>query len=330
MTREPRVGVIGAGELGLRMIRICDDLGALAGVCDVSPLSLRQVANTYPWIEIRAEADEFVRLPFDAVLIAAPAEAHAELALQALAAGKHVLVEKPFTLTVADAEAVAAAAVATGLQVFAGHSLIYHPAIRKMRTIIASGGIGRLWHVRSRRSRFGNLRHPGSVWWNVAPHDVSLMLALMGEEPSGVVSAQAGWLTMRSPDAAYADFQFPRGRSAHVEVSWLDPNQMWRCDVFGSEGVITIAESPNDARMTLAKCGARSDEHGALVAWRGTETEIAFDDAEPLREQIVAFFASMRYGIAAETDASEGLAVVRALAHADRASHTNGALESRA
>jgi UDP-2-acetamido-3-amino-2,3-dideoxy-glucuronate N-acetyltransferase len=225
---------------------------------------------------------------------------------------------------------VAAAAVATGLQVFVGHQLIYHPAIRKLRSIVASGAIGRLWHVRSRRSSLGELRHRENVWWSFAAHDVSLMLALMGEEPTAVVSAHAGWLTLRSPDAAYADFQFARGRSGHIEVSWLDPNQMWRFDVFGTEGVVTIAESPSSARMTLARCGARSDEHGVLSAWRGVETEIEVDKVEPLREEIVAFFTSLRFGIAAETDASEGLAVVRALARADRASHINGALESRA
>lgn len=330
VTRAPRVGVIGAGERGRQLIRICYELGALAGVCDVSQPSLREIADTYPDVELHTGADDLVRAPLEAVLIAAPAELHAELSLQVLAAGKHVFVEKPFALSVVDAEAVAAAAVATGLQVFVAHLLIYHPAVRKLRSIIASGAIGRLWHLRSRRSSLGKLRQLGSVWWNVAPYDVSLMLALMGEEPTSVVGAQAGWLTTRSPDAAYADFQFARCRSAHIEVSWLDPNEMWRCDVFGSEGVITISESPSGSRMTLTGCGARSDERGMLFAWRGDETEIEFESVEPLREQVVAFLTSMRFGIAAETDASEGLAVVRALARADRASHVNGAVESRA
>jgi predicted dehydrogenase len=152
----------------------------------------------------------------------------------------------------------------------------------------------------------------------------------MGEEPTAVVSAHAGWLTLRSPDAAYADFQFARGRSGHIEVSWLDPHKMWQFDVFGTEGVITIAESPGLSRMSLARCGARSDERGMLSAWRGAETDIPFDKLEPLREELIAFFTSLRFGIAAETDASEGLAVVRTLTRADRASHISSSLESRA
>jgi UDP-2-acetamido-3-amino-2,3-dideoxy-glucuronate N-acetyltransferase len=330
MHNEVRVGIIGAGHWGQNLIRICHDLGALTAVCDPSPSSLQQVADKYPNVDLYSEASELVCLPIDAVLIAAPAELHAELALQALAAGKHVFIEKPFTLSVADGESVAAAAVATGLQVFVGHLLIYHPAVRRLRAIIASGSIGRVWHLRSRRVSLGKLRHRESVWWSFAPHDVSLMLALMGEEPTGVVGAQNGWLTARTPDTAYADYQFAHGRSAHIEVSWLDPHKMWQFDVFGTEGVITIAESPGVSRMSLARCGARSDERAMLSAWRGAETEIQFDKLEPLREEMIAFFTSLRFGIASETDASEGLAVVRALARADKASHTPSSMESRA
>jgi UDP-2-acetamido-3-amino-2,3-dideoxy-glucuronate N-acetyltransferase len=330
MNNDVRVGIIGAGHWGQNLIRICNDLGVLAAVCDPSPSTLQQVADKYPKLDLYSEAGETMRLPIDAVLIAAPAELHAELALQALGAGKHVFIEKPFTLSVADGEAVAAAAVATGLQVFVGHLLIYHPAVRKLRATIASGAIGRIWHLRSRRVSLGKLRHRESVWWSFAPHDISLMLALMGEEPTGVVGAQNGWLTSRTPDTAYADYQFSHGRSAHIEVSWLDPHKMWQFDVFGTDGVITIAESPGLSRMSLARCGARSDERGMLSAWRGAETDIQFDKLEPLREEMIAFFTSLRFGIAAETDASEGLAVVRALARADRASHAVNSLESRA
>jgi len=326
---EARVGVIGAGHWGQNLIRICHDLGALDAVCDPSPASLQLVADKYPDVELFNEATDLLELPIDAVLIAAPAEFHGELALAALAAGKHVFIEKPFTLSVADGEAVAAAAIATGLQVFVGHLLIYHPAVRKLRTTLASGAIGRVWHLRSRRVSLGKLRNRESVWWSFAPHDVSLVLALMGEEPTNVVGAQNGWLTARTPDCAYADFQFAQGRSAHIEVSWLDPHKMWQFDVFGTEGVITISESPGISRMTLARCGARSDERGMLSAWRGAEMEIEFEKLEPLREEMIAFFTSMRFGIAAETDASEGLAVVRALARADRASHITTPIEFR-
>ncbi len=331
MTRhDVRVGVIGAGHWGMNLIRVCDELGALAAVCDPSLDVLARVSESYPHVAVFADPADLLSEPIDAVFVAAPAELHAQLALQSLGAGKHVFVEKPFTLSIGDAEAVAAAAVATRLQVFVGHLLIYHPAIRKLRTVIASGAIGRVWHLRSRRLSLGKLRHRESVWWSFAPHDVSLMLALMGQDPLGVTGAQAGWLTARTPDTAYADFQFAHGRSAHIEVSWLDPNKAWHFDVFGTEGVVTIAESPGSSRMTLARCGARSDERGVLSAWRGAETEIPFEDVEPLRAEVFAFFASLRFNIAAETDASEGLAVVRALAMADRAAHLPGPVETRA
>lgn len=327
---ELRVGVIGAGQWGWNLIRVCHQLGALASVCDPSSAMRKRVAAAYPAVQLFESPDELVWEPGDAVVVAAPAELHASIALKALAARKHVFVEKPFALSVADAEEVAHAAARSGLQVFAGHLLIYHPAVKRLRAIVDAGGIGRVWHLRSRRVSLGKLRHRESVWWSFAPHDVSLMLALMGEAPASVVASQAGWLTTRMPDAAYADYQFSHGRSAHIEVSWLDPNKAWQLDVFGTEGVITLAESPDRTRMMLAKCGARSDDRGLLSTWRGDETPIEFDHAEPLREEMAAFLTSLRFGIPSETDAAEGLAVVRALALADRAAHVAGAVEANA
>lgn len=316
---DVRIGVIGAGHWGRNLIRVCDALGTLAAVCDPSPDALMEISEKYPDVARFVDPSALLRRPLDAVFIAAPAESHARLALQSLAAGKHVFVEKPFTLSVADAEAVAAAAVATGLQVFVGHLLLYHPAVKKLRSIIDTGALGRIWHVRSRRVSLGKLRHRESVWWSFAPHDVSLMLSLMREDPVNVTGAQNGWLTARMPDVAYADYQFSQGRSAHIEVTWLDPNKSWQFDVFGTEGVATITEGGGESRMQITRCGARSDERGVLTAWRGGTTDVVFDKTEPLREEVFAFFTSLRFGIAAETDASEGLAVVRALALADRA-----------
>jgi UDP-2-acetamido-3-amino-2,3-dideoxy-glucuronate N-acetyltransferase len=318
---EPRVGVVGAGGWGKNLVRVCADLGVLTAVCDPAPASLQAIATAYPGVAVVSALDDLLD-QVDAVVIGAPAELHAQLALCALDAGKHVFVEKPFTLSVADGEMVAAAAAAAKLQVFVGHLLIYHPAVRALRRLVAAGEIGRLWHVRSRRVSLGKLRNRESVWWSFAPHDISLMLALLGEEPLGVVAAQAGWLTPRMPDAAYADYSFSNGRSAHIEVSWLDPNKMWQLDVFGTDGVATLAEAPGQTRLKLARCGARLDENGALCAWRGASTDIAFEQGEPLREEMVAFLTAVRFNIAAETDAAEGLAVIRAVAGAARAANS--------
>jgi len=311
-------------------MRVADKLGALAAVCDPSPDALADAAKMYPRLNRFEDVEDLLRDPLDAILIAAPEESHAQLALQCLAAGKHILVEDPFTLSVADAEAVAAAAVATGLHVFVGHTLIYHSAIRKLRATIASGTLGRIWHLRSRRGCLGNLQQHKSVWWSLASRDVSLMLALMGEDPSNVVGAHSGWLTARRPDIAYADFQFPYGRSAHVEVTWLDPNDIWHLDVFGTQGVVRLVETSESCRMELIRCGARSDERGVLDSWRGGTMEIPYERSEPLHDEVLAFLTSLRFGIAAETDANEGLAVVRTLALADRAAHLPYALEARA
>lgn len=317
--RGSRIGVIGSGALACKVVQSCAELDVLAAVCDSNEDALQELRSRYSGVATYRDPEELLLAPIDAVAVATPAHLHAQLALRAISAGKHVFVETPLALTVEDAKRVAEGAERSQLQVFVGHLLLHHPAIRRMRALLAQGAIGRIWHVRSRRLSLGELSHAESVWWSLAPHDLAIALAIFGEEPVGVVAAQAGWLTPRLPDTAYADFQFSQGRSAHIEVGWLEPQKSLRLDVYGTQGVITIDNSSTACRMMVAPCGARPDERGMLTTWSGPAQDVEVEQSEALREEIVAFLTSVRFGIPAETDAKEGLAVVRALAMADAA-----------
>lgn len=308
---------MGAGYWGPNLIRNAADLGVLDSVCDADPSALAPVRAGYPQAFVTTDFAELLRRPLDGVIIAAPAHLHAPMAMQALAARKHVFVEKPLALTTEQGEEVARAARAAGRQVFVGHLLLYHPAVKKMRALIGAGDIGDVYHVRSRRLSLGKLRRHETVWWSFAPHDVAVVLALMGEEPVAVSAAQTAFRSPKMSDVAYADFQFSGGRTAHIEVCWLDPQKSARLDVFGSAGVLTLEDSRQGTSLRLTRCGVSPDN--ALAVWRNEPEPIPIETIEPLKAELQAFLKSMATGQPSETDAEEGLAVIRSLKMADDA-----------
>lgn len=312
-----KVGVIGAGSWGRNLVRNCAELGVLGGVCDASPGVLENVRQQYPRVMTYREADALIAAPLDAVIIAAPAPLHAPLALQAIAAKKHTFVEKPLALTVEDGEAIARAGRAAGVQVFVGHLLLYHPAVQKLMELVSRRVVGDVWHVRSRRLNLGKVRTHEDVWWSFAPHDVALMMAILGAEPVRACAATSGHLAPDICDMAYADFEFEGGRSAHIEVGWLDPQKSQRLDVFGTDGVITLEDSRSGANLRVSPCGVRSDDFGSPRVWREDSYSVQTEVGEPLRREIEAFLRSADAGVPAETDAEAGVKVLRALAMAD-------------
>jgi len=317
--RSIRIGVIGGGYWGQNIIRACADLEVLAGVCDTDQGVRNRVKRDFPDVAVHEELATLLDDRIDAVIIASPAETHAELALAALAKRKHVYVEKPMAMSLEEGERMVAAAEAAKCQLFVGHVLLYHPAVRKIQALLAENAIGRVWHLRSRRLSLGKLRQRETVWWSFAPHDIALMLSVMGEEPMSATASRAGWLSMRIPDLAYADFQFSQGRTAHIEVGWLDPHKSSRLDIFGTSGVLTFEDLRENFRLSICRAGSRPDDHGILRIWRGDAYEVAVEPGEPLREEIVSFLTSIRFGLPAESDGQEGLAVLRALTMVDEA-----------
>lgn len=317
--QDIRIGVVGAGYWGPNLIRNCAELGFLDSVCDIDERALESIGRIYPSVTITTQFEELLARPINAVIIAAPAQLHAGMCLKAIAAGKHVFVEKPLALSVEEGKRIASAAEAAGIVVFVGHVLLYHPAVKKLRSIITEGVIGDVWHVRSRRLSLGKLRSHESVWWSFAPHDIALILAIMGEAPRGVRAAQNGARGANLSDVAYADFEFSRGRTAHVEVCWLDPEKSARLDIFGTAGVITMTDSRKRGTLTIKPVTVSTNERGQPVALRGPECEVEFENVEPLREEIRAFVDSIITGKPAETSARQGVAVLKALAMADAA-----------
>jgi UDP-2-acetamido-3-amino-2,3-dideoxy-glucuronate N-acetyltransferase len=319
MRRMPRIGVIGAGYWGANLIRNCRQLGVLAAVCDTDLHALNDVRSTYSGTALFCDAAAMLEhAKLDAVVIAAPAHAHAKLALAATEAGKHVFVEKPLALSVEDAQCVVDAAERAGVTLFVGHVLLYHPAVRALLECVNAGRIGRVRHLRSRRLSWGRLRAHENVWWSFAPHDCALMIEIMKDAPVKGTGSLSAYVRPGLGDFAYADFAFADGRSAHIEVSWLDPDKSSRIDVFGSEGTLTFIDSRDGGTLTLTPCGDRLNARGEPELWRGETVEVELSGGEPLRLELEAFCRAIRGAHEhIPTDGREGLEVVRALAMVD-------------
>ena len=316
-----KLAVIGAGYWGRNLIRVAHELNVLESVFDTDETALARLADEYPGIGLDRELATLLDRDIDAVVIAAPAPLHAEIALEAVASGKHVFVEKPLAMNPDEAATVVRAAGAGGRTLFVGHLLLYHPAVQRMIGLLREGAIGDVRHVRSRRLSWGKVRRAENVWWSFAPHDIALALEIFEEPPLAVQGSTSAFITEGIADFAYADLSFSRSRSAHIEVSWIDPERSSRLDVFGSSGVLRLCDAREGPSLTFTPCGAEKSAAGAATLWREDERRIDFMPAEPLKRELQAFIDAVRTGTAPLTDGDEGLRVVRVLSMLEESSY---------
>ena len=245
-----RVAVIGCGAWGRNLVRAHASLGSLVAVVDADPGMAAAQAELYG-VAARTVEEVLADPEIDAVVIAAPAIAHAELARRVVAAGKHVFVEKPLALTVPDAEAVVAEAEAAGVVLMVGHLLQYHPAFLALRDLVAEGRLGELRYLYSNRLNLGRIRQEENSLWSFAPHDLSMLLALVGEEPDEVTATGGYFLHPDIADVTTTHLSFPSGPQAHVFVSWLHPFKEQRLVVVGSDAMAVFDDTQDWAEKLV-------------------------------------------------------------------------------
>jgi UDP-2-acetamido-3-amino-2,3-dideoxy-glucuronate N-acetyltransferase len=317
------VAVIGAGHWGKNLVRNFHSLGALDVICDANEEALKTFAEQYPGVETSVALSHVLRRPsVDAVVIATPAETHASIAREALLAGKHVFVEKPLALDVAEARDLTRLARDKGLVLMVGHLLQYHPAFLKTLAMARSGELGRIDYVYSNRLNLGMIRRQENSLWSFAPHDVSMVLSLIQEEPEEVLCQGGCYLHSKIADVTVSMLRFPSGAQAHFFVSWLHPFKEQKLVVVGDRGMLVFDDGqPWESKLVLYPHAIRWE--GAVpVPDKAEGQNIAVEPEEPLRQECLHFLECIRDGAVPRTDGHEGVRVLRVLKASQRSMDT--------
>ncbi len=309
---EPRIAVVGAGYWGKNLVRNFDALGVLEAVVDADPATRDRLAGEHGVRALDFDT-ALASSEIDAVAIAAPAESHGELAIASLEAGKHVFCEKPLALRVSEAEKVVATADSVGRTLMVGHLLQYHPGFLKLKELCEQGELGRVQYLYSNRLNLGRIRREEDILWSFAPHDISMILALVGGEPEEVSAIGARYLHKSIADVTTTHLSFPGGEEAHVFVSWLHPFKEQKLIVVGDRGMAVFDDGePWESKLLLYR--HRIDWNNGLPAPVRADAEpIAIDQVEPLREECRHFVDCVRTGATPRTDGREGIRVLRVL-----------------
>jgi predicted dehydrogenase len=316
-----KIGVIGAGAWGRNHVRTLATLpGAeLTAVCDASAGTREKLARQYPDVAFTVDPAKLLA-QVEAVVVATPAISHADLARQAIAAGVPVLVEKPFALSVRDAEDVAERAAKAGVPVMVGHLLEYHPVVERLREMIAAGTLGQIYYLYGQRVNLGQVRPDENALWSLGPHDVSVALFLLGQAPVRVGAVGHSYLQPGIEDVVFLTMEFATGVVAHVQLSWLDPHKERRLTVVGSKQMAVFDDMEAREKLRIYDKGVgvkRGDEYRsfgeALQIREGDIFIPRLSNAEPLGLELGHFLKVARREVPARSDAAGGVRVVRVL-----------------
>ena len=326
-----RVAAIGAGSWGRNHVRNLAALpeSELVAVCDLSEQRREAVERQYPGVHTTADHAEAMDMA-DAVVIATPATSHAELALQAIDRGMPILVEKPFALSVRDAEAVAEASADKGVPVVTGHLLVFHSAVEKLKQLIVDGELGEVYYLYSQRVNLGQVRPDENALWSFGPHDVAVALELLGDTPIRITAQGKSYLQPGIEDVVFMNLEFASGVMAHVQMSWLDPHKERRLTVVGSEKMVVFDDMQSREKIKIYDKGVDRPpdyaSYGESLSVREGDIAIPrIPNAEPLAAELRHFLAVAAGREVSRTPASNGVDVVRVLEAASQSLAAGGA-----
>jgi len=322
MNQTPRVAVIGSGYWGKNLVRNFKELGALAAVCDVTEAGRATARELAPDVPVLGDVAELLaREGLDAVAIATPAETHHPVATAALEAGLDVFVEKPLALTYEDGARMVETARKRDLVLMVGHVLEYHPAVLELRRLIAAGELGKVRYVYSHRLSLGKVRREENALWSFAPHDIAIILRLLGNTPFQVTATGGSYVTPNIADVTVTDLLFDDGVRAHIFVSWLHPFKEQRLVVIGDKRMASF----DDVNKQLVLYDQRVEvREGQPVPVKGDGKQVPFDAAEPLKLECQAFLDAVATRRPPLTDGESGLRVLSVLQAAQRSLVMNG------
>ena len=308
---KPRIAVLGCGYWGSNHIRTLKSLGVLHAVSDANRARAEGFASEQECLAI--DPDEiFSRSDVDAIVMALPPQFHAEFAIKAVENGKDVLVEKPIALTVDDAKRAVAAADANKRIFMVGHVLRFHPAFEKLKQLIDSGELGEIKYIHSHRLGLGKFHTENDALWDLAPHDLSMILAITGTEPVEIRGEGAALLDHLS-DFAHLHMRFPNGLRSHLFTSRLNPYRERRLTVVGTKAMAVFDDvEPWDRKLAVYRHAVWQDSG----QWAFTQNEPSYvpvEEGMPLTRELQHFLSCIETREPPRTSGEEGISVLQIL-----------------
>ena len=313
MTEAHKIACIGAGYWGQNLIRNFDKLGVLSWVCELDPERSVHFANAYPRARFTDSIDQVLADPtVTGVAVATPAETHGEIVRRALLAGKDVLVEKPLCLSVQEGQRLITLASERRRVLMVGHLLWYHPAVLKLRELVEEGELGRIQYIYSNRLNLGKIRREENILWSFAPHDISVILGLVGEMPDKIDAQGGNYLHDQIADATVSLLSFPSGVKAHIFVSWLHPFKEQKLVVVGDRQMAVFNDVEQENKLLLYP-HAIHWKNRCPIPSRAESQAVPLDSQEPLRAECLHFLECIQTRQTPRTDGEEGLRVLTVL-----------------
>jgi UDP-2-acetamido-3-amino-2,3-dideoxy-glucuronate N-acetyltransferase len=317
---EAQVGLAGVGSWGRNHLRVLSGLGALRLACDPDPAALERVPPSH-----RArDLDELLADPrVRAVVLATPARTHYALARRVLESGRDVFVEKPLTLDPAEGDHLVELARERARVLMVGHITLHHPAIVRLRQLVAEGVLGRLLYLYANRLNLGTVRETEDTLWSFAPHDIAVFLSLLGHPPARVSASGGAYLRAGRADVTVTHLEFGDVVKGHIFVSWLHPMKEHRLVVIGDRRMAVFRDGAGGGELLLFAPGAAGVED-ARAAPRPEPETVAFERLEPLRAELVHFLECIATRAEPVTGGRHGAEVIRVLDAARRSLEQDG------
>jgi UDP-2-acetamido-3-amino-2,3-dideoxy-glucuronate N-acetyltransferase len=313
-----QIALIGLGYWGKNLLRNLSQLDVLHTACDSNPQTLRQMEKDYPGVRFEQDIQKVLKDPeIMAVAIATPAVSHYTIVREALTAGKDVFVEKPLALKYAEGEKLVALAKKKKRILMVGHILQYHPAMIKLKSMIDNGELGKIQYIYSNRLNIGKLRIEENILWSFAPHDISVILMLIGDEPTKITGSGGSYLNEDIFDITMTTLSFKNQIKAHIFVSWLHPYKEQKLVVVGSQAM-AVFDDMSKEKLFIYPHKITWTEGKIPFANKAEAIAVKVNTSEPLKEELLHFIDCIQHRKTPKTDGNEGLRVLNILQKAEK------------
>jgi predicted dehydrogenase len=335
MSHKVGIAIFGSGYWGINYVRVFHELPAarVVAVCDLSQNRLQEVKQRFPEVEVTSELDHALQLDgVEAAVVCTQAKTHYDIAWRCLAAGKHVLIEKPITTTAVEAEALIRLAKSKSLILMVGHTFLYNSGVRKVKEYINQAQAGQLYYLYARRTNLGPIRQDVNAMWDLAPHDISIFNYLLDRTPEWVSAVGVRALGNQHEDVGFVSLGYPNGLVGHIHVSWADPNKVREVVIVGSKKRIVFDDLNALERVKIYEKGVTpaSPEAASFGEFQFTVRDgdifsPRVEVSEPLKNQCLHFLECVTQDKQPFTDGQTGIAVVQVMQAIDRSLQHQGA-----